>query len=344
MKRDSRFEALRIFSMFLIVIYHYSYYGNWKTLTFSNQFARQFGQIGVCLFVFISGYFLSNERFNLKKQIKRICKLWIWVLVYSWCILLITYIFKIHSINLKLLVYSIFPILFNSYWFVTSFIALMILVPLLNKLVNILSKSQLLTYIVLLTIISGVLPILNNVVSPFGEGHDVGVMMTCYLLAAYVRTYKVNIKNSQLLGIIVLSLIIMYIPVMLFNKGCRLGIGLFPIIISTSVFILITRTKKYYNPVINFVASSVFASYLVSDNILLRIPIWHSLFNVNQYSMHPITAGIFITIIIIIVTTFLDKIYKLLYKLVIGKFVIFISNIIYRQFDKLKLYEEIRKQ
>lgn len=338
MKRDSRFEALRIFSMFLIIIYHYSLYGNWKHLASSNQFAIPLGQIGVCLFVFISGYFLSGEKFVLKKQIKRICKLWIWVLTYSWIILGITYIFKINRISLKLLVYSIFPILFNYYWFVTSFIVLMFLMPLLNKLIRISSQKQLFTCTLFFMVTSGVLPVLNNMLSPFGEGHDVGIMITCYLAAAYIRIYKVEIKNLYLLGIVFLSLLAMYVPLMLRNNN-RLCIGILPLITATSLFILLTRTKKYYNSVINFMASSVFASYLVTENGLLRIPIWHRLFNVNQYSAHPIIAGILITTVVIVVTVLLDKLYKLLYKLILGKVVCIISNIVYRQVNRLKQNE-----
>lgn len=335
MKRDSRFETLRIFSMFLIIIYHYSLYGNWKDKTLSNQFAIPFGQIGVCLFVLISGYFLSLEKFDLKRQIMRITKLWNWVLVYSWIILGITCFFKLNVISPKLLIYSVFPILFNSYWFVTSFIILMFLVPLLNKLVSVSGERQLITYILFIMITAGVLPVLNKYNSPFGEGSGVALMIACYLIAAYVRKYDVEIKNIYFFSVIGLSLIIMYLPLILFNSG-RLANGFLPIVTASSIFILITRASRYYNSIINFMASSVFASYLITENNLLRITIWHKLLNVNQYSVHPIIAGIIIVIMIIIVTVLFDKIYKLLYKLILQRIVFFVSNYIYNCF--LKLY------
>lgn len=329
MKRDSRFETLRIFSMFLIIIYHYSLYGNWKDKTLSNQFAIPYGQIGVCLFVLISGYFISLEKINLRKQIIRIVKLWNWVLIYSWIILCITYVLKFKIVGLRLFIGSLFPIIFNSYWFVTSFIILMFLVPLLNKMISKSNKKQLMIYIVFFIVTSGILPILNNILPPFGESNGVALMITCYLIAAYVRIYKVEAKNLYLFSIICLSLIIMYLPLMLFNDE-RLTKGFFPIIIASSIFILITRIRPYYNSFINFMASSVFASYLITENNLLRITIWHKLLNVNQYSTHPIVAGIIIVAIIIIVTALFDKSYKLLYNLVLKKNVSYVSNYIYK--------------
>lgn len=60
-KRDSRFELLRIISMFLIIIYHYGLYGNWNNSSLKTQIFSPWGQIGVSLFVLISGYFLSTQ-------------------------------------------------------------------------------------------------------------------------------------------------------------------------------------------------------------------------------------------------------------------------------------------
>lgn len=205
----------------------------------------------------------------------------------------------------------------------------MFLVPLLNKMISKSNKKQLMIYIVFFIVTSGILPILNNILPPFDESNGVALMITCYLIAAYVRIYKVEAKNLYLFSIICLSLIIMYLPLMLFNDE-RLTKGFFPIIIASSIFILITRIRPYYNSFINFMASSVFASYLITENNLLRITIWHKLLNVNQYSTHPIVAGIIIVAIIIIVTALFDKSYKLLYNLVLKKNVSYVSNYIYK--------------
>lgn len=76
--RDSRFEIIRIISMMLIVMYHYTLYGNWPKSainSFKIQFFRPWGQVGVGLFVMITSYFISTKTSNLKLSLLRNKKL-----------------------------------------------------------------------------------------------------------------------------------------------------------------------------------------------------------------------------------------------------------------------------
>lgn len=60
MKRDSRFELLRIISMAMIILSHYRLYGETK---YENlRILDPLGQIGVGMFVMISAYFLYRRR------------------------------------------------------------------------------------------------------------------------------------------------------------------------------------------------------------------------------------------------------------------------------------------
>lgn len=68
-KRDTRFEVLRIISMVFIISSHFSLYGNWNEKSrhiISTMQFQPLGQIGVYLFVMISGYFLSTRSVNFK--------------------------------------------------------------------------------------------------------------------------------------------------------------------------------------------------------------------------------------------------------------------------------------
>lgn len=75
--RESNFELLRIFAMFLIVLSHFVVYGiypywqqNASTLNHFNNIAALLfftGKIGVTLFVFLTGYFSCLQDFKLKK-------------------------------------------------------------------------------------------------------------------------------------------------------------------------------------------------------------------------------------------------------------------------------------
>lgn len=99
-KRDSRFELVRIISMIMIVAYHYTMYGNWNKESFNTvkiQFFRPWGQVGVALFVMITGYFLANRKSGLNKLWNRAKRIWIKTLIYSWIILLCAFVFHFGS-------------------------------------------------------------------------------------------------------------------------------------------------------------------------------------------------------------------------------------------------------
>ena len=77
-ERDSNFELLRIFAMFLIVLFHvcgngvFSYWhNNSSQLDHINNFfcflMAACGEVGVTLFILISGYFSCRQEFKLSK-------------------------------------------------------------------------------------------------------------------------------------------------------------------------------------------------------------------------------------------------------------------------------------
>lgn len=76
-ERKSNFEILRILAMILIISYHFVFHSNYNYWTINaHDFILRafwlFGEIGVNLFMLISGYFLVCSKFSWKKVIKLI--------------------------------------------------------------------------------------------------------------------------------------------------------------------------------------------------------------------------------------------------------------------------------
>ena len=75
-ERNSSFELLRIISMVLIVSFHYVYHAGFDFLApfsprlYFIQCIDMGGNLGVNLFVLISGYFLCKSTFKWQKIIK----------------------------------------------------------------------------------------------------------------------------------------------------------------------------------------------------------------------------------------------------------------------------------
>lgn len=71
-ERKSNFEILRILAMVLIISYHFVFHSNYNygAINAHDFILRTFwlfGEIGVNLFMLISGYFMVHSKFSLKK-------------------------------------------------------------------------------------------------------------------------------------------------------------------------------------------------------------------------------------------------------------------------------------
>ena len=72
-ERNSNLELLRIISMLLIIMHHYSIHGFSPNILYysSNKYILDFlsleGKLGVNCFILISGYFMINQKFTIKK-------------------------------------------------------------------------------------------------------------------------------------------------------------------------------------------------------------------------------------------------------------------------------------
>lgn len=258
MKRDSKFELLRILSMGMIILSHYEIYGEPNVR--SLKVLAPLGQIGVGIFVMISAYFLTEEKNSKSKLLKRLLNLWCRVVFYSWVLLIIDLLIGFSPIDKRSLVKSLFPIAGNNYWFVTSFFVLMFVVPLLNEFIRKAKRRQLLLSLIIMIVFSSITTIIGQPYSPFGQPLNVGVMISEYLIIGYYRKYDVKFSNVVLL----LTVFVFYMGELVLN----INDGFPSIILSAALFIMIVRTcPSYYSPVINWIASSVFASYLITEDI-----------------------------------------------------------------------------
>ena len=321
MKRDSRFELLRIVSMGMIILSHYEIYGEPHIRCL--KFLAPLGQVGVGIFVMISAFFLTEERNSKSKLLKRLLNLWCRVVFYSWMLLIIDLLTDFSPINKSSLEKSLFPIAGNNYWFVTSFFFLMFIVPLLNEFIRRANKQQFLLNLIVIIVFSSITTIIGQPFPPFGQQLNVGVMISEYLIIGYYRKYNVKFNNIVLL----FTALAFYIGELIVN----INNGFPSIILSAVLFIMIVQTcPSYYSSVINWIASSVFASYLITEDVLLRIPFWK--YATSIVSLHnKFLEGFIITILTIFITVIIDKVYLFLFnKLIKRRLNLLAKNLTYK--------------
>ena len=113
----------------------------------------QIGEIGVVCVVLLSGYFLIDKKFDIIKLVKYALQLW----VTGVTVLLFTYFVDKSLITSKYLYGSILPF-YSLNWFAKAYLLLYLLFPLINFILNRVTREQLLRFILLFGFIWTVLP------------------------------------------------------------------------------------------------------------------------------------------------------------------------------------------
>lgn len=206
--RNSNIELLRIVAMLLIIMDHYASHGLWglgSVLPYSfNRYiagGMMTGKFGVVAFVLISGYYMCELRFTGRK----LARIYGEVAFYSLSFWILFYIVRmaigdawmsntlhVHAGRGELL-HSILPIGYEQYWFVTDYIVLMIVSPLLNLLLDILSKRQLLSVLAVATVFWSIIPTLTDAEYAYTE---MIWWFVLYLYAGYIRRYVDLVGNG----------------------------------------------------------------------------------------------------------------------------------------------------
>lgn len=196
-KRQANYELLRIIAMFMVVTLHYlNHTGALLSLGESADAKKIIGTliesfciVAVNVYVLISGYFLVEAGFKIKRIVVLICQ----VLFYSTLIPL----FMLGSGaagngagGIYLWIQYLFPIETEHYWFATSYVILYLFTPVLNLAVKTMNRKQLqITLVLLLVFFCGFKSIspVQFVTDRFG--YDFGWFLCVYLIAAYIRLY-----------------------------------------------------------------------------------------------------------------------------------------------------------
>lgn len=159
-------DVLRSLSMFFVVVSHYIYHGikpraelhglySFDTLAGGGNFLSMnalyiMSCVAVNCFVMISGYFLIEK---MSYRWKGILKIWVETFFYSVSFLFLSMILG-RQIVANDIIISFLPIWGQRYWFMTFYIGLMLLAPLLSRAVVNLSEKQYMLVLLLLFILN----------------------------------------------------------------------------------------------------------------------------------------------------------------------------------------------
>lgn len=298
-RRQMNFELLRIVSMMMIILHHYSLYGGLigiETISI-NKFIGEFiyigGKLGTVLFVMISGYFLIDKTYKFKNLIKVILE----VFFYSVSIYMILVLCKKIEFSPKDLIKSLFPIIYNQYWFATSYVGLYIFIPFINKLIKNMNEFQYKLLIIIGMIIFVIIP---TIVIGGGDGFIGGIsyFIYLYMLSGYLKKYNFNMlrkKKNCIILIITVLCIMMLVSVIstylaqdfsIFENGITYlsnQHSVTIVLLAIGIFQLFRYTNIKYNKFIEICATVSFSVYLIHENPYFQEVLWKEILKVQNY-------------------------------------------------------------
>ena len=308
-ERNSNFELLRIIAMLFIVIYHllitvYSknpteiiYKGAWIPL-----------HIGVILFVFISGYF------GIKCTVNGICKLVGTIALYYLPLTIYGMIEQGGDFDIKQLLF----ISYSPYWFIKTYLYLYLFSPVLNNYLDKINNKDRLILICSLAFISIYIgSSLGD--SSLTEGKNLINFSLLYVLGNTFKVYEKHLRKIPsrylICAYIILNCGILYTFVQGGMISKIIWFASFPycsplLIINAGLFFLIFSRLKLKSQSINYIASSMFAVYLLhcQPYVANRINVYLSYSLVNDSIILNFCTVLLYAVIIMAISVIIDKI------------------------------------
>ncbi|PWJ65601.1 Acyltransferase family protein [Fibrobacter sp. UWB15] len=313
--------------MFLIIWHHLCRHGIFfapnVAMDFNTIIGKGFliwsGNLGNYLFIFVSGYFISNSIFNYKKMFK----LWLQIFSTSAIIGLILYVFKIQLVTADVdffgfynsidkigilgraftsrdLIKSFLPTLLGNNWFASSYLVFFMFTPFLNESLKFLDRKKFRNLIILLTF-------WGTIVCMFpGQGifqkNNLFYFIHGYYIANYIRIYDpIFLKNQKRnLGLVlaISSIFVVWIVLVLKYRDVfpfinshfgdvfcyPFALAKFPALLNAVfLFAFFKNLRIRYSKLINLVAGTTFGVYLIHENLFFNKILWHRIFKMDDF-------------------------------------------------------------
>lgn len=314
-------DLLRIAAMLMIVAHHFSLHSGISFEPGSgNDILMQIlalgGKTGVNIFILITGFY-SSGRVRHRKILDLIgCSM-----IYSIVLTVAAIMMGSVGISKKLLLKAAVPLLFgDTYWFITTYLELYILIPVLNIATEKLSKNTYRNYLILFTALLCILP---KVAGCFIHVNDLGYnalvwFVYLYFLGAYLKRSAVPGKNTGLAALICIFVqAAASVMLQLGTIGGGLGKLLacaadyslnapLPLLIAVLMLIWfqslnVNRGRK----LISLLGSATLGVYLFHDNVNFRGVLWQCVFGVCEGSgTWPFAVSALLSILTVMVLGF----------------------------------------
>lgn len=303
-ERESGIELLRIVAIIFIVLYHSvalpvmtnSYYETvLRTLVYQN------GKLGVNIFIIISAYFMIDKHIT----VKHILKIYLPALFYSLLFYFVSVQKGLISFSFKQFVTFLFPVYFCKWWYVSCYLILMLLTPILNMYIKSLSKKKHLIICLSLIFFETILAYFKQILTGefFGVPYfnELFIIFILYFIGSYIKLYNFNLNSFFLIIFSLFFFVIFKIFLPLFGLQDEVfymnSVG--NMFLSISLFLLFKRLK-FKSKFINILASTTYGIYLIHFHDIFRWFIWTYAYKIAiKYFSHYVLVYMFSVVIVL---------------------------------------------
>lgn len=328
--RKSNVELLRIILMLMVIGVHYNLVGMGSAFYYTQStginISLSYLLESICIvcvdtFIIITGYFLINKK---EININKVPKFIIMILFFN----LIQYILNIIINKVEIDKTSFFTQLFAGKWFIIIYLALYLLSPYINKLLNklttkeykkliILLVSIFIIYQTFLSYIRILIPVVGwsgIIDSGIDKGYTIINFIILYAIGGYIRktNYKPSLKKSIIIYLVSTLLIFLSWYILGHSKYSEYASNsfyynnIFVVISSIYIFMIFNRIS-IKSKIINYISKYNIAIFILSTSPLL-INLYNIL-KVEKYSISNYFVPHFIfTCIVIYITSLIISI------------------------------------
>lgn len=207
MKRNSGIDLLRLVLMLMVVVLHVLGQGGILAAVEHNPIKYGVAWLletsaycAVNCYAMITGYVYVGK----KCKLSSVGMIWLQTWVYSLGIAACAWVLKPDLFSWKVLSYFAFPVTNKAYWYVSAYIGLFILIPLLNAGIEQMTEAQMKKMLMIAFVTTSVFPTLMKA-DPYitNEGYSTIWLCLMYLIGASIKKYGWGQKVSGKRDIII---------------------------------------------------------------------------------------------------------------------------------------------
>ena len=369
-ERNAGIDLVRLIGMILIIFNHAMFHGG----ALAKYMGYRDGLMKIYTFIF-----WHNDAYALisgivgYKTTKYSNLLYLWLIVFFYSTGIYYYFILNKNYYIKALDYKIkykyfFPVIFNKYWYFTSYFGMYIYLPVINRGIEYLTKSE---FKILVLSIFSIFVVWHNYMNQkddvflFNKGFSPMWLLSLYLIGAYIGKYNTIHKGIKKYIYCIIYLSIFLFTCLFYNKILEMDksdineinnsfkrIILLKIkenmgdhynsvaktiqSVSITLFFINMNYNKMITKITSFIAPLVFSLYLIHVHPLAQIKILANLFNnesINIPFNKLVILLIYKTIKIFGICIFIDYLRHLLFTVLrIRKICISIEKLIFKFF------------